>query len=87
MNFFNERPADDPYDPHAQQCTDHDELLAITPDDTLRWLNLRTYGDQAPAADMQPRTSMARSQSIKFWKMHSKVYAKSSYTLEQSEQH
>ena len=65
MTFFHERPADHPCDPHAQQFTD-EELLAITPDDVLQWLNLRAYGDQAPTADMHP--TMARSQSIKFWK-------------------
>ena len=65
MSFFHERAADHPYDPHTQQFTD-EELLAITPDDVLRWLNLRAYGDQAPTADMHP--TMARSQSIKFWK-------------------
>ena len=51
MSFFHERPADGPCDPHAQQSTD-DELLTITPDDTSRWLNLRTCGN--PTADMQP---------------------------------
>ena len=65
MTFYHERENDDAYDPDTQQFTD-EELLSITPDDLVRWLNLRCFGVQQPTADMRP--TLARSQSVKFWK-------------------
>lgn len=43
-----------------------EELSLITPAEILRWLNVQTYGIPEPDANDNP--TMARSNSIKYWK-------------------
>ena len=41
-------------------------LSELTPEDLLRWMNIKTYGVAEPPDDANP--TLARSNSIKFWK-------------------
>jgi hypothetical protein len=50
---------------HNKEFT-QEELALITPAEILCWLNVQTYG--APEPDANDNPTMARSNSIKFWK-------------------
>jgi hypothetical protein len=42
------------------------ELRALTPQDVVRWMNLRAFGSPDPPSDANP--TLARSASLAYWK-------------------
>ncbi len=42
------------------------ELRALTPDDVVAWMNVKTFDDPDPPLDANP--TECRSSSLKFWK-------------------
>jgi hypothetical protein len=48
------------------------QLLSITPNDVLRWMNFRCFGTPDPPSDTNP--TLARSNTFKFWKQASSLF-------------
>ena len=49
-----------------------EELTGITPNDIVEWCNIKTFGEPNPPLDANP--TLARSNSIKFWKKAISAY-------------